>query len=438
MITLDATIVNVALGAIGADLGGSPAVAQWVVDGYIVAFASLLLLAGSLADRIGVRRGFIVGLVVFVVASAACAVANSVAFLIGARVAQGIGAAWLMACSLALIAHTFTEPHARRRALAVWGAASGIGLASGPVVGGILVTSIGWRAIFFANVPVGIAAGWLLVLHADETPRRRRSLDLPGQVLAIASLAALTAGFINVGVNGWMARVTLALIIFGGLASVAFVLLERTLRHPLIDTAIFRDTTFTTAVAVGFLFNFCLYGSIFCLAVGLQRLRGFDALETGFALLPMTVATGAMALLAGRLVPRFGEWRVLLAGLASGAAGATLVALDKSPAHLGLLLVFTVPIGFTALAMPAMTGLAMTNAAKLGLGLSAGVFNTSRQAGGALGVAVLGTALTAGSSVSLRPAFALTACAYGLAVALAAVGGRRTHVSVGPGPPHNH
>jgi DHA2 family methylenomycin A resistance protein-like MFS transporter len=426
MITLDTTIVNVALGAIGADLGGSPSTAQWVVDGYTVAFASLLLLAGSLADRIGVRRGFIVGLAVFVVASAACAVANSVAFLIAARVAQGIGAAWLMACSLALIAHTFAEPHTRRRALAVWGAVSGIGLASGPVVGGILVTSIGWRAIFFANVPVGIVAGWLLMSHAGETPRRRGSLDLPGQVLASASLAALTAGFITAGVDGWTARVTLALIIFGGVASAAFVLFEKTACRPLIDTTLFGDTTFTTAVAIGFLFNFCLYGSIFCLAVGLERSRSFDALETGFALLPMTAATAAMAFLAGRFVPRFGEWRVLLAGLASGAAGATLVAVDGRPANLGLLLVFTVPIGFTALAMPAMTGLAMASAAKLGLGLSAGVFNTSRQAGGALGVAVLGTALTAGSAVSFRAAFALTAGAYVLAVALAGAGYMRT------------
>ena len=328
MITLDATIVNVALGAIGADLGGAPSIAQWVVDGYTVAFASLLLLAGSLADRIGVRRGFVVGLAVFVLASAACAVANSVAFLIAARVAQGIGAAWLMPCSLALIAHTFAEPQARRRALAVWGAVSGVGLASGPVVGGILVASVGWRAIFLANVPVGLAAAWLLMLHADETPRRRRPLDLPGQVLAMVGLAALTAGFISAGADGWAARVTLALVISGGLASAAFVLLERTVRRPLIDPAIFRNTTFTTAVAIGFLFNFCLYGSIFCLAVGLERLRRLDALETGFALLPMTAATAAMALLAGRLVPRLGEWPVLVAGLTSGAAGATLVALN--------------------------------------------------------------------------------------------------------------
>src|SRR5207244_2473395 len=159
--------------------------------------------------------------------SAACALANSVAFLIAARVAQGIGAAWLMPCSLALIAHTYTEPQARRRALAVWGAVSGVGLASGPVVGGILVTSVGWRAIFFANVPVGLAAAWLLIRHADETTRRRRSLDLPGQVIAMFSLAALTAGCINAGAHGWTAGPTLALVICGGLAAAAFVLLER-------------------------------------------------------------------------------------------------------------------------------------------------------------------------------------------------------------------
>jgi MFS transporter, DHA2 family, methylenomycin A resistance protein len=422
MITLDATIVNVALRAIGADLGGAPSTAQWVVDAYTVAFASLLLLAGSSADGTGARTGFLIGLTVFVLASAACAVADSVAFLIAARVAQGVGAAWLMPCSLALIVHTFIEPQARRRALAVWGAVSGVGLASGPLVGGILVASVGWRAIFLANVPVGLAAAWLLMRHAEETARQRRPLDLPGQLLAILSLAALTGAFISAGAHGWTAGVTLALGISAALSSTAFVLVERTVRDPLIDPDVFRDTTFKTVVAIGFVFNFCLYGSIFCLAVGLDRLRGLNALDTGFALLPMTVVTAAMALFAGRLVPRLGEWPVVVAGLTSGAVGATLVALNGSHAHLALLLLSTVPIGFTALAMPAMTGLAMARAPRLRLGLSAGVFNTSRQAGGALGVAVLGTILTSGpgASVSLRPAFLLTAGAYCLAVALAA------------------
>src|SRR4029077_11190814 len=133
---------------------------------------------------------------------------------------------------------------ARRRALAIWGAVSGIGLASGPVVGGILVASIGWRAIFFANVPIGLVAGWLLLRHATETPRRRRSFDLPGQALAMFSLASLTAGFINAGAHGWAAGLTLTLVIAGGVAAAAFVLLERTVRSPLIDPAIFRDATF--------------------------------------------------------------------------------------------------------------------------------------------------------------------------------------------------
>src|SRR5207245_151370 len=146
------------------------------------------------------------------------------------RVVQGVGAAGVMACSLALIAHTFAEPQARRRALAVWGAVSGVGLASGPIVGGILVTSVGWRAIFFANVPIGLVAGCLLLLRAEETPRRRRRFDVPGQVLAMFSLAALTAGFINAGAYGWAAGLTLTLVIAGGVAAAAFVLLERRVR----------------------------------------------------------------------------------------------------------------------------------------------------------------------------------------------------------------
>jgi DHA2 family methylenomycin A resistance protein-like MFS transporter len=283
------------------------------------------------------------------------------------------------------------------------------------------VASVGWRAIFLVNIPVGLAAARVLVRHADETTRRRRPLDLPGQLLAMLSLAALTGGFISAGAHGWTAGVTVALGISGVLGSAAFVLVERTVRRPLIDPDVFRDKAFTTVVAIGFVFNFCLYGSIFCLAVGLGRLRGLDALDTGLALLPMTVVTAAMALFAGRLVPRLGEWPVVAAGLTSGAVGATLVALNGSHAHLALLLLSTVPIGVTALAMPAMTGLAMASGPRLRHGLSAGVFNASRQAGGALGVAVLGTILTSGpgASVSLRRPFLLTAGAYGLAVALA-------------------
>src|SRR4051812_28667576 len=199
MITLDATIVNVALGAIGSDLGGALSTAQWIVNGYTLAFAALLLSAGALADRLGSRTGFLVGLAVFGLGSAACACATSLTTLIVARVIQGTGAAALMPCSLALIAHTFPDARDRRRALGLWGGASGIGLAAGPVLGGILTAALGWRAIFLVNLPIAAAAGQLLLRHVVETPRHRHPLDFPGQILATAGLAALTGGFIIAG-----------------------------------------------------------------------------------------------------------------------------------------------------------------------------------------------------------------------------------------------
>ena len=168
MITLDATIVNVALGPIGSDLGGALSTAQWIVNGYTLAFAALLLSAGALADRLGSRNGFLAGLAVFGLGSAACACATSLAALIVARVIQGTGAAALMPCSLALIAHTFPDSHERRRALGMWGAASGIGLAAGPVLGGILTAALGWRAIFLVNLPIAAAAAGLCAVTSGK------------------------------------------------------------------------------------------------------------------------------------------------------------------------------------------------------------------------------------------------------------------------------
>src|SRR4051795_417976 len=188
IITLDATIVNVALGPIGADLGGALSTAQWIVNGYTLAFAALLLSAGALADRIGSRIGFLIGLAVYGLGSAACASATSLTTLIVARVIQGTGAAALMPCSLALIAHTFPDSRGRRRALGLWGGASGIGLAAGPVLGGIITAAFGWRAIFLVNLPIAATAAAILRRHVGETPRHRHPLDLPGQVLIAAGL----------------------------------------------------------------------------------------------------------------------------------------------------------------------------------------------------------------------------------------------------------
>ena len=305
-------------------------------------------------------------------------------------------------------------------------AASGIGLAAGPVLGGILTAGFGWRAIFLVNVPIAAAAAELLRRHVEETPRHRHPLDLRGQIIASAGLAALTGGFIVAGSQGWDASLTLALLAAGIASAAGFALVERAVEHPMIDPVLFRERTFSIAVALGVIFNFCLYGSIFCLAIDLHRARGLDALDTGLALLPMTVVTGVMAFLSGRLVSRIGEWTAIVVGLTAGAGGALLISLAPT-GGVTTLIVSSLPVGVTALAMPAMTAVAMSHAPPHRIGLASGVFNASRQTGGALGVAVLGALLTGGSGyLALHAAFLATAGAYAGGIALALTGWRRT------------
>ncbi|HMC81551.1 MAG TPA: MFS transporter, partial [Acidimicrobiia bacterium] len=425
MITLDATIVNVALGPITAELGGSLAAAQWIVNGYTLGFASLLLTAGALADRVGARTGFVIGVGVFAFGSATCSAAVSLPMLIASRLLQGLGAAWLMPCSLALIAHAFPKAQERRRALAIWGGVSGIGLASGPVLGGVLTSAISWRAIFLVNVPVAAIAGRLLVRHVQETSRHRQPLDVPGQILAIAGLSLLTAGFVVAGEDGWGSGLALALLAGGAASALAFAAAERLAANPMVDPALFRSRTFSVSVTIGMIFNFCLYGSLFCLAIDMHMTHGLDALGTGLAMLPVTLVTGTAAFLSGRAVTRFGEWPVMLAGLAAGILAAVLVALNGTHGPLWVLIGSSLPLGATALVMPAMTAVGIGSAPEHRIGLASGVLNAARQTGGALGVAVLGALLVEGGNhVSLRLAFAVIAGAY-IAGALLTLAGRR-------------
>src|ERR1700761_8208152 len=250
VITLDATIVNVALGPIGDDLGRSVSTAQWIVNGYTLAFAALLLPAGALADRLGLRRGFLTGLAIFGLGSAGCAGATSLTALIVARVLQGAGAAALMPCSLGLIAAMFPGPAERRRALGIWGGASGIGLAAGPVLGGILTASLGWRAIFLVNVPIAVAAAGILRRHVAETSRHRHPLDPTGQIIATVGLAALTGGFVVAGSQGWHGSLPPAVLGLGVAGAAAFALVERAVAHPMVDPGLFRERTFSIAVVI--------------------------------------------------------------------------------------------------------------------------------------------------------------------------------------------
>lgn len=423
MITLDTTAVNVALGPIVNDLGGSLAAAQWIVSGYTLVFATFLLSGGAWADRIGSRAAFLIGLGVFGVASAACAAAPSMGALIAARAAQGLGAALLMPCSLALIIHTFPAGTERRGALAAWGGISAVGLSIGPVLGGALVDSVGWRFIFLINLPLAVLAGLAVAAYVTETTRHRHPFDIPGQVLVVAALGCLSGGFIVAGEFGWDAPGTIGLLVAGVAAALALARVERLVPLPMIPPELFRSIKFRNIVLVAGLYNFGFYGTLFCLSLYLHEHLGLSPFDTGLALLPLNIVIGAIAIGAARLIAWLGEWQAVIVGLAFGAGGAALMAVFGNAGVAGTI-IFSLPYAGQALTMQAMTALAMEDVPRERIGLASGVQNAARQAGGALGVALLGTLLAAGTGLSLILPMAVVSAGYLLSIWLT-VAGRR-------------
>jgi DHA2 family methylenomycin A resistance protein-like MFS transporter len=421
MITLDTTAVNVALGPIVGDLGGSLAAAQWIVSGYTLVFATFLLSGGAWADRLGSRAAFLIGLGVFGAASGACAAAPSMGALIAARAAQGLGAALLMPCSLALIVHTFPAGPERRGALAAWGGISGIGLSIGPVLGGALVDSVGWRFIFLINLPIAALAGLAVFAYVTETTRHRHPFDIPGQVLVVLALGCLSGGFIVAGEFGWDSPGTIGLLIAGVVAALALARVERLVPLPMIPPELFRSRKFRNIVLVAGIYNFGFYGTLFCLALYLHEQLGLSPIDTGLALLPLNVVIGAIALGGARLIGRLGEWPSVLIGLTFGAGGAALMAIFGNAGVAGTI-VLSVPFAGIALTMQAMTAIAMEDVPRPRIGLASGVQNAARQAGGALGVALLGTLLAAGTGLSLHLPMAVVSAGYLLSIWLTAAG----------------
>jgi DHA2 family methylenomycin A resistance protein-like MFS transporter len=426
LVQLDVSIVNVALATIGRDLHSSFAGLQWVVDAYTVAFAACLLSAGALADRIGARRTFLIGFVLFVCSSVACGVAPTAAILIAARGVHGLGAALLVPCSLALLNHAAEgDAGARARAVSLWTASGSVALAAGPIIGGMLVAGIGWRSIFFVNVPLGAIGIWLTVRNVDETRPGKSAFDLLGQLSAIAFLGTLTAAVITAGSSGWTARPVVLLLAAATVSGVAFAFLESRGQNVMLPLSLFRRRPFTAATIVGFAVNFTLYGAIFLLGLYLQRLHGYSPLQTGLAFLPFCVVLGTANLVAGRLTAKYGARLPMTIGLVIGAIGfAALAPLAAHTPYLAMLAgLLIVPIGI-GLVVPAMTTALLASVEKERSGIASGVLNTVRQAGGALGVAVLGSFLAAHGIAGMRLSFIVSA-ALMLAVVAVAFSGLR-------------
>jgi DHA2 family methylenomycin A resistance protein-like MFS transporter len=394
MISLDATAVNVALPAMGRTFGGTTAGLQWVVDGYTLPFAALLISAGAVSDRAGANRVFGCGLAVFTAASAGCGLAPGLGFLVGARVVQGGAAAVMLPASLALVRQAFADPASRGRAVAVWSAGAASAIAAGPVVGGVLTSAADWRTIFFVNLPVGLVT-LVLLARAPASPRRSVPLDLTGQVTAIVTLGALAFGVISGGASGFGRPLVAGALALAAAGCAAFVVIEARVAHPMVPLRLFRSGVVAACVAIGFAINAAFYGIAFVLSLYFQRVLGEPAITAGLMFLPMTALLTAANLLSARVAVRYGHHVPVRAGLLVSALGMLALAFLHGVVPVAVVLV---PVGTgLGFALPSLTFVLLEAIPAAQSGLAGGLLNASRQTGGALAVALFG-ALVSGSS----------------------------------------
>ena len=389
VVTLDAVVVNVTLPAIRGDLGGGVAGLQWVVDGYTLMFAALLLTAGSLSDRLGAKRAFGSGLAVFILASVACGLAPTLGFLIAARFVQGTAAAAMMPASMALIRQAFPDPKARGRAIGIWAMGGAVASSSGPVLGGVL-NLVDWRLIFFLNVPAG-AIALLLLAHTRPSQPRVVPFDVIGQITGVLAMSGLTFGAIEAGSHGFADPAVIAAFAVAILALAGFVRAEQVVAHPMVPLQLFRSRTVVITVASGFAFMVGYYGLPFVISLFLQQHRGLTALQTGVVFLPMMLIGLVLTPFSARLGERLGRKILIVAGLLLMTAGLAAIGLLPASAPLGLLAVLMVLVGLGGPTVsPPATAVLLDAVAPDQAGVASGVFNTSRQVGGALAIAVFG------------------------------------------------
>jgi MFS transporter, DHA2 family, methylenomycin A resistance protein len=413
VVQLDLTIVNVALKTIETAFGGGVADLEWVVNAYTLVFAALILSAGAAADRCGARKMFVAGFLVFICASLACGLSPRLWVLIAARAAQGIGAAILVPCSLALLNHEFHEAAERNRAVGLWAAGASIAFAAGPVIGGVLIATIGWRGIFFINLPIGLLGCWLAARHTNETETTPgRGMDPVGQSIAILGLAALAASLIEGGRFGWTQPLILCGLGAAALAIMLFIAIERKTHSPMLPLGLFHSRTFSATLLIGLLINVAFYGLVFAISLYFQEVKGYSALQTGMAFLPMLAIVLVANLVAARLVRRFGVRSVMMLGqliLAGGCAG--LVVADQNSPYAALggqLLAAGFGIGLT---VPPLTATALGSVPKDRSGIASGALISARQLGSVLGVSLFGSLIGSGDQFisGLRVAIAFSA-----------------------------
>jgi EmrB/QacA subfamily drug resistance transporter len=393
MVMLDNTVVNLALPTLQRELGAGLSELQWIVDAFTLLLASLMLTGGTLGDIYGRKRIFLTGLTIFTLGSLLCALSPTIEVLIGGRAVQGLGAAVMIPSTLAILTNTFTDPRERAQAIGIWAGVSGIALALGPALGGVMVDGWGWQSIFYINVPIGVIAFVTAFKLVKESKNPEgRGLDIPGQVLAVAGLGTLTYAFIEANSYGWRSPTIVTLMTVGLVALGAFGFWEARTRSPLLQLGFFRNLTFLGSNLVGVAVSFGFFGMVFFLGLFMQNVQGYSPTEAGVRQLASTLAVMVSAIVSGRIVGRIGARMPVTVGMflmGSAILAFTQVQADTPYSEYWWLLTI-LGIG-TGLVMSPITTAVMSTVPPARAGMASATLNTNRQVGGVFGIAVLGS-----------------------------------------------
>jgi len=397
MVIMDVTIVIVALPNIAQALHTSISGLQWIIAGYTLTFAGFLLTAGHLADSAGAKKTLMIGLLFFILTSLACSLAPSIQLLVLFRVLQGLAASTLIPCSLALIHALFDNENERAKAIGIWGGMGGIAAASGPVLGALLISAFSWRMVFAINIPLGILALLLINHYTISTkPRINTHFDMPGQLLAIVSITSLALALIEAGRFGWDSMLVMGASGLFFLSLIAFIFVEKRSQSPMLPIQFFKVKNFSIAVIIGLFINVGLYGLLFILPFYFVQVRGYNTLQTGFAILPLFILVAIASYLSGKVASVKGAKLPLLLGLLIALLGFFgLLMVNEQPSSYYWLIVPLATTGFgIAFTMPAAMIIAIQAVPKNHAGIASAVFTTSRQVGSLIGIATFGTIIT--------------------------------------------
>jgi EmrB/QacA subfamily drug resistance transporter len=389
MVALDALVVTTALSTIRIDLGASLEALEWTVNAYNLSFAVLLLTGAALGDRFGRRRIFAAGLTLFVVASAACALAGNIGALIAARSVQGAGAALVMPLAMALLSAAFPREE-RGKALGIFSAVTGLALIAGPVAGGAIADGLAWQWIFWINLPMGAIVIPLILRRVRESVGSGTGLDIVGLVLVTAAAMGIVWSLMRANSAGWLSLEVVSTLAVGILFAVAFVFWELRAREPMVPMRLFRSRAFSSGIAASFLFYASMYGTLFFLPQFLQVAQGYGPFSVGLRLLPWTATLFVFAPIGGSLINRLGERLLVVAGLGLQAVGMAWIALTATPglAYINLVAPLILAGAGVSMAMPAAQNAVLGAVAPSEIGKASGTFNTARFLGGVFGVAV--------------------------------------------------